>query len=212
MRPNDLRFAICDRQPQRTSCTNPELKMPAACCRSRIARHGLSLVELMISLAITAMLLTAVAAAYSASASAIEVNERFFRATQAARVSMHQLVTDIRRCDSVTVADNRIEVWRPLELLPDDGSELSRIYTYDPVEQKLILNIVDVEDNVSPNYVIARNVVAARFVPELRPEVVNGAPTGVNIVFRVTIELNVRVDTNTIRLSGSAVPRKAMIY
>ena len=40
-------------------------------------RRGLSLVEAMISLAITALLLSGVAMAYDASTSAIEMNEQF---------------------------------------------------------------------------------------------------------------------------------------
>ena len=60
-------------------------------------RHGLSLVEILISLAISASLLTAIAAAFSASASVIEKNDEVFRATQAARVTMLHLLTEIRQ-------------------------------------------------------------------------------------------------------------------
>ncbi len=58
------------------------------------SRKGLSLAEVMISLAISAMLLTAVAAAFTASSEAIEQNDQFFRASQAARVSMNQILTE----------------------------------------------------------------------------------------------------------------------
>ena len=42
-------------------------------------RHGLSLIEMIISLAISAMLLTAVAAAFVSSSGTIENNDQFFR-------------------------------------------------------------------------------------------------------------------------------------
>src|SRR5215218_4356873 len=77
------------------------------------ARRGLSIVEVMISLTICSFLLVAVAAAYNASASAVEMNDRFFRATQAGRVTMNQLLTEIRRADAVQVFTDHIDVIRP---------------------------------------------------------------------------------------------------
>src|SRR5438067_5158959 len=65
--------------------------------------RGMSLPEVLISLTITAMLLSAVAAAYAASSAAISVNDRFYRASQAARVSMAQILNMVRRCDSCQV-------------------------------------------------------------------------------------------------------------
>ena len=52
--------------------------------RLRRSRAGLGMVEAMISLAIAASLLTAVAMAFRASADAVDQNDQFFRATQAA--------------------------------------------------------------------------------------------------------------------------------
>src|SRR5699024_1418792 len=75
---------------------NPPTPLP----RRRRSR-GLGLVELLISLAITASLLTAIAAAFSSSASLIDNNDKFFRATQSGRVALHQILTEVRRCDSV---------------------------------------------------------------------------------------------------------------
>src|SRR4051812_13330666 len=71
--------------------------------RAPRARRRLSLPEVLISLAISALPLTPVAAASSASASAIDINDRFFRASQAARVSSAQLTSILRRCDSCQV-------------------------------------------------------------------------------------------------------------
>ena len=50
------------------------------------SRLGLSLAEVMISLAISSSLLVAVAAAFSSSSKAIENNDQFTRAAQAAQV------------------------------------------------------------------------------------------------------------------------------
>src|SRR5205823_7082731 len=67
-------------------------------------RRGMSIAEVMISMAIAALLLVGVSAAYTASADAVEANDNFFRATQAGRVTMTQLLTEIRRADSVLTA------------------------------------------------------------------------------------------------------------
>src|ERR1041384_6192160 len=69
-------------------------------------RRGLSIVEVLISLAITSVLLTAVSAAFTASSEAVENNDEFFRATQAARVSMTQILTEVRRAKSVNVSSS----------------------------------------------------------------------------------------------------------
>jgi len=68
--------------------------------RSRV-RRALSLLEVMISLAISSMLLTAIAAAFQSSSQVIQNNDQFFRATQSARVAINQILTEIRRCDSI---------------------------------------------------------------------------------------------------------------
>jgi len=65
--------------------------------KSSSSRRGLGLAEAMISLSIAAMLLTAAGAAFNASSMAIEENEKFFRVSQAARISMSRMLTQCRR-------------------------------------------------------------------------------------------------------------------
>ena len=55
----------------------------------------------MISLAITTMLLTAIAAAFHSSSQIIKENDEFFRATQAGRVCLNQILTEVRRSDAI---------------------------------------------------------------------------------------------------------------
>src|SRR4051812_14624612 len=81
---------------------------------NRQLRLGLSMAELLISLAISAMLLTAVAAAYSASASAIEMNDQFFRASNSARVSMNKILSELRKCKSADVGTDNIDITNEL--------------------------------------------------------------------------------------------------
>ena len=68
-------------------------------------RRGLSLVETLISLAIVSMLLVAVGTAYQSAAAAISANDDFFRASQAARVSLGQVLAAIRKSAGCQVGD-----------------------------------------------------------------------------------------------------------
>src|SRR4051812_7948867 len=77
---------------------------------SSLRARGLSLVECLISLAITALLLTGVAAAFRASAAAIKINDQFFRASQAARISLNQIMTEVRRCQNGVVGASSLQI------------------------------------------------------------------------------------------------------
>src|SRR5215218_3043001 len=147
--------------------------------RGRVsARAGLSLVEVLIALSITAMLLTAVAAAFSASAKAIELNDQFFRATQAARVSVNRIVADLRRCDHGTVYGTNV-----LEITTTTGSTHS--YTFDAANKRLTLT-----QGVAPDVTVsqlASEVESCSFYTD-------NASVGMNII--------VNVGNNKIALSG----------
>lgn len=62
----------------------------------RPVRRGVGLVELLISLAITAALLTATGAALDASFKAYRTNQELGDLTQRARLAMHRMLTEIR--------------------------------------------------------------------------------------------------------------------
>ena len=173
--------------------------------RRTFARRGLSIAEVLISLTISAFLLVAVAAAYSASADAVEMNDRFFRATQAGRVTMNQLLTEIRRADAVDVSTaNVIKIMRPAQNR-SSPYELERWYAYDPANKQVTLQIRYTSASLippTPKYSLSRNVDQATFGPPEQDPV-----TGV--VMRVPITLVVKIGNNEVRLSGSSGPRRA---
>ena len=157
-------------------------------------RRGLSLAEVMISLAISAMLLTAVAAAFTASSDAIEQNDEFFRASQAARVSMNQILTEIRRADPVDAVNSTAI---DLAMVGHDGNP--RDYIYDAATKKLKL---DTHTAGKPQYNLASNCSSAAFAYDI----IGGK------VYRVSVTIVVQVGKNTIRLTGSAAPRKMQTW
>jgi len=163
--------------------------------RTKKSRRGLSLAEVMISLAISAMLLTAVAAAFTASSDAIDVNDQFFRASQAARVSMTQILTEIRRANAVGIPANNAT----LSMITHDGKD--RTYKYFPTESKLKLITNDVLTD--PDYTLASNCTSTTFDVDTYTDA-----GGVKHVNRVAVTIVVKVSGNVIRLTGSAAPRK----
>jgi type II secretory pathway pseudopilin PulG len=155
---------------------------------SSVRRRGLSIAELMISLAISAMLLAAVAAAFAVSTSAINMNDDFFRASQAARVSVNQIMTEVRRCQSGVVDP------QSLELTLNTGQK--RTYAFDPVAQELRMTI---HTGILPEpvYRLASDVSSLRFDTD-----------GTT----VSMTMTVKVGDNSVTLSGSALPRRLVTY
>ena len=162
-------------------------------------RRGLSLAEVMISLAISAMLLTAVAAAFSASSEAIEQNDEFFRASQAARVSMNQILTEVRRG---TVKTPPTSGPTDLSMTTYDGKD--RDYVFDAASKKLQLVT---SDPGAPNYCLASNCTDANFAYDTYTDA-----GGVKHTIRVAVTVVVKIGRNQIRLTGSAAPRKEQTW
>ena len=153
----------------------------------RVARRGLSLVEVLIALAITATLLTAVSAAYVASAQAIEVNDQFFRASQAARVSVMRISSELRKCRSGTLYGSDT-----LEIITASGEK--HTYAHDAANKKLTLTL---DLPVPRVHNLASNVEKCEFFS-------NGKS--------VTVNIKITVGKNSVALNGSAIPRRAVEY
>lgn len=167
-------------------------------CRRTRARRGLSIVEVLVSITIVAMLLTAVAAAFSASSQIIDQNDQFFRATQAARVSLNQMLTEIRRSQAVSLPS-----YTEIDLITFDGQD--QIYVYSPTNE--IIKLITTGNINDPGYRLACNVTSCSFAADTQVD-----KGGISHVVRVSISMVVQVGTNTIRLDGSAAPRREQTY
>jgi type II secretory pathway pseudopilin PulG len=187
-------------------------------------RRGLSLPEAMISLAITSLLLVSVATAFSASCSAIEANDRFFRSSQAARVALNQLLLDIRNTTSLPAANvtaTSIVVKRPPfvagggQLIyattnPQNPAEVEswRTYAYDAANKRITLQITYNDGATSPVYELAGNVTAFSLGT---PDTMTG-DSGVLIAIRVPVTMTVSAGGANVTLNGSAGPRQYLAY
>ncbi|HEX8916120.1 MAG TPA: prepilin-type N-terminal cleavage/methylation domain-containing protein [Humisphaera sp.] len=178
--------------------------------RRRRARRGLSLMEAMISMSITTMLLTGIASAFVAASSAMETNDQFFRATQAARVTMNQVLVECRRADAVMAgaggATNYFDVIRPVEVL--EPNESYRRYKFDASTKQVTLTIYKTDGTTIGPYTMVRNVESAVFGPPQMGVDANNA----TVVQRLPVTLKVTVGKNTVTLNGAAGPRRAMKF
>jgi hypothetical protein len=154
----------------------------------------------MISTAITATLLVAAGAAWAASCRAVEINDRFARSTQSARVAMLQMTTELRRTTGVAndgLGDH-------VDLFTFDGKHYR--YQYSSAAQQL--QLLDETPATPMLHVLATNVTSATFAAEMAPNPV----TQVSCAVHVTISVTVSVSGTGITLVGSAAPRINVHY
>ena len=156
---------------------------------TRTARsRGLSLPEVLITVAICAMLMTAVSSAFVATSQAVEENARFFRAAQTARVTLTQLMSEARKCRSGVVDSTSFEMVTAM------GE--TREYNYDAAKRQLTMTP---HAGLPPwsTYVVARDVESAAFASS------NGS---------VSLTLTVASGRSRVTFTSAATLRKAMSY
>jgi Tfp pilus assembly protein PilW len=181
--------------------------MKCATKQIRPSRRGLGLVEAMISLVIAATLLTAVSAAFNASAKALQINDEFFRSTQSARVSLARILSQVRtgQVDEASTANN-------LHLITTGGQDLTYKLVTESDPTKGPMRLVMVDNSTATTYELARNVTTtiatdSPFAIELGKDSNNA-----DCVSRVSLSLSVKCGGNEVRLSGSAAPRRNLSY
>jgi len=157
----------------------------------RKTTSGFTIVELLIVLAITALLLTSLAAAFSASIMNYRQNEGIFKAVNNARQALCRITTQVR---TGLVDPNNILDQSMCQLLCSDGSEV--MYWYNSGENKLYLR--DISSNV--DYVLCDNVIAMTFKKD------DSSPTG--DVKSVQISMTVESGDVQKAVSAAAVVRK----
>jgi hypothetical protein len=181
--------------------------------RRHAAARGLGMVEMMLALAISAGVLTAVAVALDVSFRSFGINQENANLMQRCRLAMHRITTDIRTAsghepmnvlpkkeftEGVNTTDTRIK------MIHDGGVEIT--YEYDPVNKLLTSN------NDGNELVIARGVEAF----EVKFEPVGGV-NSVSLL-RASVLLTVRTAgkevgvgsqaDQTVTMSTSVMPRR----
>ena len=165
-------------------------------CRRRL---GMSLVEVLISTAITSMLLTASAAAWKASTNAISINDKMARSLQAGRIAILQMTNEFRRAQ---VIDSTHATSTSVPVITFDNHTLT--YNYDSTKKQL--QVIDTGAGVTR--VLATNVTSATFGWDMAPN----PQTQVLSVVHLSITLTIDCGNCPVTLSGSAAPRVNINY
>ncbi len=123
--------------------------------RSSRSKVGFTLVEIIIALALLAMLMAAVGVAVHASAVNYKANENIFKAMNTARQAMMRITSDLRTAAGVSNMDPSNQC----SMVTSDGRDIT--YRFNSTDNTLFLDI-----NIGANagsYVLCRNVTAMTF-------------------------------------------------
>jgi type II secretory pathway pseudopilin PulG len=182
----------------------------AATTRSRTLRSRLrpggaaafTVVELLIAVAIMAMLLAAVAVAMQGVLQCYGENGKIADVTQAARVVLHRMTMEIRTANEASTSSTRISI------IPADPA-VSEI-VYELINGTLYRRQTVSGVTSSSELISAGGQVQ---VTSLNLSKVNGVDGhGVSYTKSVTVKLTLRVDNSTLPVTASASLRRNMDY
>ena len=156
-------------------------------------KNGFTIVELLLALAITSILLAAVAVAFNASMINYRRNEDIFKAINSARQALFRITTQIR---TGLVDPNDVVSEDRCKLLCADGSEIT--YLYDSADSKLYLHDHDTETD----YVLCDDVTSMSFIK-------NPTDDGADVK---SVQISITVASGDIErtVSAAAVVRKML--
>ena len=194
-------------------------------------RRGLGLVELLVSLAIVAALLTAIAVGTHASFRAYAVNQEFSLLTQKTRLAMHRILSDVRTSDTHAVdADPSSTLNQQFKtgttnvlsnsIAMFDNSNALHVYRWDATNKRLLADVKPFGATTTRTHVLLEGVEKFE-VTHVPMKSDASARTGGqrDLLRRATILMTVNStgsagetgdegQSQTITLSSSVVPRR----
>ena len=148
---------------------------------------GFTIVELLLALAVTGLLLAAVAVAFNASIINYRENEDIFKTTNSARQALLRITTQLRMA---TAVDPNSPV-NECTLITAGGEDIT--YRYNDSDNKLYL--ITNDDLSDSDYVLCDNVTAMTFKKDTATE---GA-----IVYVKSVQLSMTVVSGNVRRTAS---------
>ncbi|MFC1677297.1 type II secretion system protein J [Planctomycetota bacterium] len=158
------------------------------------SKNGFTLVEVLLSFAVMAILLTAIATAFNASAINYRENENIFQSMNSARQAMFRITNQLRTANAV---DPNLPA-NECTLITADNEDVT--YRYDSSDDKLYF--VTNDDLTDSNYILCDNVSAMNFVKATETE------DSVTYVKNVQISLTVQIGDVERKVCGAVVIRK----
>jgi len=153
---------------------------------------GFTLIELMISMMIVAMLLTAIAVAFNASVDNYIGNKNHYTAINMGRQALMRMTTQLR----TSYVDPSVTALNSCRLLCQDGSDIT--YHFEAADNTLYL----FDHATNTDYVLCENVTDLTFTKD------TSTPTG--DVKSVQISITLQVGSEIQTLSSAVVIRKIL--
>jgi len=157
-------------------------------------KNAFSIPELLIALAITAMLMVAVAVAFSASMMSYRQNEDLFKVVNSARQALYRITTQLRTATAVEPNEPANEC----TFITAGGEDIT--YRFNSADGKLYLITNDV--TTDSDYVLCENVSAMTFARETR--------TVETVTFVASVQMSMTVEIGDAQrtVSAAAVIRR----
>ena len=178
--------------------------------------HALSIIEVLLALAIGAIMLTAIAAAMQAAAHTCTSTERLLAASQAGRTTMRDIITKIRLCDACSIGSpNALST----SLMPDGQTQYKQTTSN---SLTLISNtgvrwyytwnsgILSIAKESNPASTAAENITNMSFTAHWLCSTDPATGQVVWYVDNVRISMDIDISGQTFHLADSVVPRRAM--
>lgn len=160
--------------------------------KSNKNKNGFSIAEVLIALAITAILMVAVAVAFSSSMMSFRANEDIFKAVNSARQALYRITTELRTATAVDPNGPANEC----SFITAAGKDIT--YEYRNADSKLYL----ITNSDSQEYVLCDNVTAMTFTCETR------TVDAITFVASVQVSMTVQVGDAERKVSAAAVIRR----
>jgi len=162
--------------------------------RSDKSAAGFTIAELLLALAITAMLLAAVAVAFNASVINYRENENIFKTINNARQALSRITSQLRTANAVDPGSPNNEC----TLITADGNDIT--YRFNNTDNKLYL--ITNDDSSDSDYVLCDNVTAMTFTKD--------TATKESVIYVKSVEISITVTSGDIQrtVSAAAVIRK----
>jgi len=155
---------------------------------------GFTLVEILVALAISAMLLTAMSLAFNASVMNFRENEDMFKAVNRARQALFRITTQVRTAAAVDPDAPANEC----SLITDTGQDIT--YRFDAGTGRLYL--VTNDDTSDPDYVLCEEVTEMTFTKT------TAVVDSVTVVKGVQVAMTVTAGSAQKKLAAAAVVRR----
>lgn len=155
--------------------------------------NGFTIVELLITLAITGLLLSAIAVAFNASVKSHTQNQALIKAINASQIALSRITTQLRCAKAVEINSPQNEC----TLITPDNDIIT--YQYDSSDKKLYL----INDSPDSPYVLCDNVTEMTFTRATGID-----DLGQTYVKSVQISMTVVIGSTERKISAAAVIRR----